>query len=85
MSDYASPVLTSIDRQSTDIKRLKAYRLGVRDFIEKPFTDEELCIRLRRLARPAERHEPERVVFKGSIAQIGLGTLLLSGSTTARA
>ena len=55
--------------QLTDITRLKACRLGVRDFIEKPFTDEELCIRLRRLARPPERPEPERVVFKGNIAQ----------------
>jgi len=67
-------VLMSAD--ASDITRLKAYRLGVRDFIHKPFTDEELAIRLKRLASPQQRPEPERVVLRGSVAEIGVGTLL---------
>ncbi len=72
----AEVALCVMSADGSDITRLRAYRLGVRDFIHKPFTDEELCIRLRRLATPALRPEPERVVLRGSVAEIGVATLL---------
>lgn len=67
-------VVTSED--ASDMTRLKAYRLGVRDFIHKPFTDEELCIRLRRLAVAQRVPVIDKVVLRGNLAQIGLPTLL---------
>jgi CheY-like chemotaxis protein/Tfp pilus assembly protein PilZ len=65
-------VLMSED--ASDMTRLKAYRLGVRDFVNKPFTDEELVLRLRRLF--ATVRPPPDVVLRGDLAQIGVGTLL---------
>ncbi len=60
---------------SSDLTRLKAYRLGVKDFLQRPFTDEEVCIRLRRLAATA-KSSSERITLRGQLAEIGLGTLL---------
>jgi DNA-binding response OmpR family regulator/Tfp pilus assembly protein PilZ len=60
---------------SSDITRLRAYRLGVKDFLQRPFTDEEVCIRLRRLALNA-RPASERITLRGNLAEIGFGTLL---------
>jgi uncharacterized protein (TIGR02266 family) len=67
--------LALMSDDASDITRLKAYRLGVKDFIQRPFTDEELCIRLRRLALGA-RESSERVTLRGNLAEIGVGTLL---------
>jgi uncharacterized protein (TIGR02266 family) len=69
------PVALMSDDQS-DITRLKAYRLGVKDFIQRPFTEEELCIRLRRLAAAPRPGAAERSTLRGNLAEIGLGTLL---------
>ena len=60
---------------SSDITRLRAYRLGVKDFLQRPFTDEEVCIRLRRLAAAA-KSSSERITLRGNLAEIGIGTLL---------
>ncbi len=57
-----------------DLMRLEAFRAGVRDFIPLPFLDEELVIRVHRIAAP-----PSPVAspgLRGSIMDIGLGTLL---------
>jgi DNA-binding response OmpR family regulator/Tfp pilus assembly protein PilZ len=59
---------------SSDITRLRAYRLGVKDFLQRPFTDEEVCIRLRRLALSGRNSE--RFTLRGNLAEIGFGTLL---------
>lgn len=58
-----------------DIARLEAYRAGVRDFIPQPFLDEELVIRIRRIAAPAQG-APASVGLRGNLVDIGLGTLL---------
>jgi DNA-binding response OmpR family regulator len=58
-----------------DFERLSAYRMGVRDVIPKPFTDEELCIRVRRAAIEARRPAVEPVL-RGSLGEISLQTLL---------
>jgi CheY-like chemotaxis protein len=64
-----------MSEDSSDISRLQAYRLGVRDFIPKPFTDEELVIRLRRIAVEA-RFERDAAVLRGTLGEISLATLL---------
>ena len=57
-----------------DLIRLEAFRAGVRDFIPRPFLDEELVIRVHRVAAPpAPTVNPG---LRGSIGDIGLGTLL---------
>jgi CheY-like chemotaxis protein len=64
-----------LSEDAGDMTRLRAYRLGVRDFVHKPFTDEELCIRVRRIAMQ-DRPVGQAVVLRGDTAQIGVPTLL---------
>jgi DNA-binding response OmpR family regulator/Tfp pilus assembly protein PilZ len=64
-----------MSEDSGDITRLRAYRLGVMDFIPKPFTVAEVCIRMRRLAR-ARVGSPDRVVLRGAVGEISVATLL---------
>jgi CheY-like chemotaxis protein/Tfp pilus assembly protein PilZ len=68
------PVVLMSD-DASDFARLLAYRLGVTDVIPKPFTDEELCIRVRRAAVEARR-PPAEPVLRGSLAEISVATLL---------
>ena len=63
-------VLTGDD---ADLGRLEAFRAGVRDYIPVPFLDEELVIRVHRVAAPAPAQNPG---LRGSLVDIGLGTLL---------
>ena len=57
-----------------DLTRLRAYRLGVRDFIPRPFTDEELVIRLSRMVEP--RGVSADVHLHGTLGEIAITTLL---------
>ena len=57
-----------------DVTRLQAYRLGVRDFIPRPFLDEELILRLRRIA--LEQHHVRADVLRGNLREISIATLL---------
>lgn len=64
-------VLTGDD---SDLGRLEAFRAGIRDYIPKPFVDEELVIRVHRVVAPvAPRSNPG---LRGNLADVGLGTLL---------
>jgi CheY-like chemotaxis protein len=56
-----------------DHGRLDAFRAGVRDYIPVPFLDEELVIRVHRIAAPAAATSPG---LRGNLVDIGLGTLL---------
>ncbi|MGN6109583.1 MAG: DUF4388 domain-containing protein [Kofleriaceae bacterium] len=56
-----------------DLGRLEAFRAGIRDYIPRPFLDEELVIRVHRIAAPASTANPG---LRGSLVDIGLGTLL---------
>lgn len=56
-----------------DLARLEAFRAGVRDYIPIPFLDEELVIRVHRIAAPGLASNPG---LRGSLVDIGLGTLL---------
>ena len=56
-----------------DLGRLEGYRAGIRDYIPRPFLDEELVIRVHRVAAPQPATNPG---LRGSLVDIGLGTLL---------
>ena len=57
-----------------DLVRLEAFRAGVRDYIPLPFLDEELVIRVHRVAAPSQPTVSQGL--RGSIGDIGLATLL---------
>jgi DNA-binding response OmpR family regulator len=67
-------VLTSDD--PSDLTRLEAFRMGVRDYISKPFHEEELVIRVHRVAMSTPRGTAESAMLRGNLAEIGMGTLL---------
>jgi CheY-like chemotaxis protein/Tfp pilus assembly protein PilZ len=76
MSDHESlsgvPIVLTGDEG--DLNRLEAFRAGVRDYIPKPFLDEELVIRVHRVVAPiAPVANPG---LRGNLVDIGLGTLL---------
>lgn len=56
-----------------DLGRLEAFRAGVRDYVPRPFLDEELVIRVH---RAATRTASASHGLRGSLVDIGLGTLL---------
>jgi CheY-like chemotaxis protein len=57
-----------------DLARLEAFRAGIRDYIPRPFLDEELVIRVHRVVAPvAPAANPG---LRGNLVDIGLGTLL---------
>ena len=64
-------ILTGDD---TDLGRLEAFRAGVRDYIPRPFLDEELVIRVHRVATP--QTPTSNPGMRGSLVDLGLGTLL---------
>ncbi len=57
-----------------DLGRLEAFRAGVRDYIPKPFLDEELVIRVHRVAAPST--PATSFGLRGNLVDIGLSTLL---------
>lgn len=76
MSEHAtlSDVPLVLTGDDGDLGRLEAFRAGVRDYIPKPFLDEELVIRMHRVAAPP----PQGSSFglRGNLVDIGLSTLL---------
>jgi DNA-binding response OmpR family regulator len=71
--ELAAVPVAIMSHESSDLARLSAYQAGVMDFIPKPFTVAELCIRMRRLARQGLA---DRVQLRGSLGGISLGALL---------
>jgi DNA-binding response OmpR family regulator len=67
-------VFTSDD--ASDMTRLQAYRLGVRDYIPKPFIEEELVIRITRWVIAQPRNAAEIAMLSGHLSEISLPTLL---------
>ena len=65
-----------MSEDGSDMTRLQAYRLGVRDFVHKPFIEEELIIRLHRLVLGQPRGVAESVMLRGNLAEISVATLL---------
>jgi DNA-binding response OmpR family regulator len=74
-SDLASVPVMMMSSDATDLIRLQAFQLGAMDFIPKPFTVLEVILRARRWAR-ASRRDPERIVLRGTLAELGLPSLL---------
>ena len=64
-----------MSEQASEVARLTAYRMGARDFIQKPFTDEEIILRLKAVSVQTRR-TAESVILRGKVAEVGLGTLL---------
>jgi CheY-like chemotaxis protein len=75
MSEHAtlSGVPLVLTGDDGDIARLEAFRAGVRDYVPRPFLDEELVIRVQRIAAPAVA---TGAGLRGNLVDIGLGTLL---------
>lgn len=65
-----------ISDDPSDMTRLQAYRLGVRDYITKPFIEEELVIRIGRIIVRDGRGSGEATMLSGSLSEISLPTLL---------
>jgi CheY-like chemotaxis protein len=62
-----------IGEDASDMTRLEAYRAGVSDFIPSPFLDEELIIRVSRVVVPSS---PSTAALRGSLGDVGIGTVL---------
>jgi len=73
--ELASVPVMLMSANATDLARLQAFQLGAADFIPKPFTVLEVILRARRWARASQR-DTERVVLRGTLAEINLPTLL---------
>lgn len=75
MSEHStlSDVPLVLTGDEPDLGRLEAFRAGVRDYIPIPFLDEELVIRVHRVAAPGTSASPG---LRGNLVDIGLGTLL---------
>jgi CheY-like chemotaxis protein/Tfp pilus assembly protein PilZ len=71
----SAPVVVTAD-DSSDLLRLEAFRLGASDYITKPFLDEELVIRVRRVALGAARSSERESTLRGTLREISLATLL---------
>ncbi|MBK9031502.1 MAG: DUF4388 domain-containing protein [Myxococcales bacterium] len=69
------PVVMVSD-DASDLTRLEAFRLGVRDYITRPFLDEELVIRVRRATALAPRGLAESAMVRGDLSEISVATLL---------
>ncbi len=73
--ELASVPVMMMSSNATDLARLQAFQLGAADFIPKPFTVLEVILRARRWARASQR-DTERVVLRGTLAEVSLPTLL---------
>lgn len=65
--------LVLLGGEGSDMLRLEAYRAGTSDFVPAPFLDEELIIRISRVAVPGAVATP---ALRGNLADVGVGTLL---------
>src|SRR5262249_28132807 len=76
MSEHAmlSDVPLVLTGDDGDLGRLEAYRAGVRDYVPRPFVEEELVIRVHRVVAPVV--PIANPGLRGSLVDIGLATLL---------
>ena len=74
-SELASVPVMMMSEEASELARLQAFQLGASDYIPKPFTVVEVILRARRWARAGQR-DIARVVLRGSLAEVGLPTLL---------
>ena len=65
------PLILTADGAS-DLVRLEAFRAGVRDFVPRPFLDEEMVIRVHR----ATSTVTAGIGLRGALVDVALGTLL---------
>ena len=70
----ASMSVMLMSEDGSDLERLRAFRMGASDFVHKPFTDEELLIRLHRLAMAKPREQD--ATLRGNLSEISVATLL---------
>jgi DNA-binding response OmpR family regulator len=68
--------VTALD---SDEQRLQGYRLGVDDYIAKPFNDDELALRVQRVlerARAYPRNIASSKALRGTLSHVSLASLL---------
>lgn len=73
--DLVDVPVVLLAEDATPIERLRAYRLGVADFIEAPYIDEEVSIRLRR-AVAFGLQSFDTAILRTRLADLKLSTLL---------
>jgi len=73
--ELAGVPVMMMSADASDIVRLQALQLGAVDFIPKPFTVLEIILRARRWAHASQR-DIDRVVLRGTLAELGLPSLL---------
>ncbi len=74
-AELASVPVMMMCADASDLVRLQAFQLGAIDVIPKPFTVLEVILRARRWARSGQ-HDLERVILRGTLADLGLPSLL---------
>jgi DNA-binding response OmpR family regulator len=74
-TELASVPVMMMSADASDLVRLQAFQIGAMDFIPKPFTVLEVILRARRWARVRQR-DTERVLLRGTLAELALATLL---------
>ncbi|MEZ4404106.1 MAG: DUF4388 domain-containing protein [Kofleriaceae bacterium] len=69
------PVVMVSDDPS-DLRRLEVLRLGVHHYVQRPFVDEELVLRVRRATSTAPGTPGPGTMLRGDLAEISVATLL---------
>jgi DNA-binding response OmpR family regulator/Tfp pilus assembly protein PilZ len=76
--NLANTPLIFLTTESNDISRLKGYRLGVDDFLSKPFQGAELVARVERVLNRsrAQAGAGGNRALRGDLSQVGLASVL---------
>ncbi len=65
-----------LTRLTSDTERLKGYRLGVDDYVGKPFTGLELTLRVQRVIARNRQAQGSNKALRGDLSQVSLASLL---------
>ncbi|MEL6863244.1 MAG: response regulator [Bacteroidota bacterium] len=73
---YASIPVIMLTARAHEVDRLKALRIGVDDYMTKPFSSDELIIRIKNLLRNLDQRKQEKELAPSLSASSSAGTVL---------